>query len=132
MVVMVASCARPSAPGSISPQVAANPNIISRDEMQNPVLLGMDAARAIHYLRPTFFRSSGPQSFVDGSAGLVQLSVDYGPLLPVRQLASFPPLPILYLYEIRYLDANEAENRFGLNANGGPVILLVSQKRQQR
>jgi hypothetical protein len=32
------------------------------------------------------------------------------------------------LYEIRYLDVSDAQNRFGLNANGGPVIVLLSNK----
>jgi hypothetical protein len=28
--------------------------------------------------------------------------------------------------EVRFLNAEQAQGRFGLNANGGPVIVLVS------
>ena len=84
----------------------------------------MDSERAIRYLRPGFFRTTGPQSGIDASAGRVQFSLDFGP----PQLGSFPALPLFSLLEIRYLDANDAQNRFGINANGGPVIVLVSHK----
>jgi len=85
----------------------------------------MDALKAIRYLRPTFFRPSGPQSFSNTTAGLVQFSMDFGPLRPVSELAT---LRTDLLYEIRYLDVSDAQTRFGLNANGGPVIVLLSNK----
>lgn len=128
MLVIAASCARPSASTATSPRAATNPNVISREELQDPVILGMDAVRAIRYLRPAFFRTTGPQSFINASAGLVQFSLDFGPVQPADQLASFPSLSLITLFEIRYLDANEAQNRFGINANGGPVIVLLSNK----
>lgn len=128
ILVISASCARPSASTESGPRGSTNPNVISREELQNPVIRGMDAERAIRYLRPTFFRNGGPQSFSNGGAGRVQVSVDFGPVQPTSQLALFPPLALATLFEIRYLDANEAQNRFGINANGGPVIVLVSNK----
>lgn len=128
MLLIAACCARQSPSATTSPRVATNPNVISREELQDPVILGMNAERAIRYLRPAFFRTSGPQSFLNGSAGLVQFSLDFGPLQPIGQLALFPPLALLSLFEIRYLDANEATNRFGINANGGPAIVLLSNK----
>jgi hypothetical protein len=30
------------------------------------------------------------------------------------------------LFEVRYLDIAEATNRFGINANGGPVIVILN------
>jgi hypothetical protein len=30
------------------------------------------------------------------------------------------------LVEVRYLNANDAQNRFGINANGGPVIVVLT------
>ena len=33
--------------------------------------------------------------------------------------------------EVRYLNADQAQNRFGINANAGPVIVLVSNKDAQ-
>ena len=128
LLVIAASCGRPSAAPVTTPRVAPNPNVISREELQDPAILGMDAVRAIRFLRPTFFRASGPQSFINGSAGLVQYSLDFGPLQPASWLAALPPLSLQTLFEIRYLDAADAQNRFGLNANGGPVIVLLSNR----
>ena len=127
-LLITASCAGPAANPDSAPRPATRPWVISNEELQDPVLRSMDTERAIRYLRPTFFRTTGPQSFSNAEAGTVQVSMDFGPLLPTRQLASFPALALATLYEIRYLDANEAATRFGINANGGPVIVLVSNK----
>ena len=32
------------------------------------------------------------------------------------------------IVEVRYLNAEQAQGRFGLNANGGPVIVLLYNK----
>ena len=123
LLLLVSSCARSSPSAEAVPR--GNGSVISKEELQSPVIASMDALMAIRYLRPSFFRTTGPQSFSNGSAGLVQFSMDYGPLRPVGELAS---LRTDLLYEIRYLDASDAQNRFGINANGGPVIVLVSNK----
>lgn len=129
LLVLVASCAHPSSSSPDgSPRRVTNPYVITNEELQDPVLRSMDTERAIRYLRPTFFRSSGPQSFSNDAAGAVQISMDFGPLQPPSQLVQFPALALASLYEIRYLNANDATNRFGINANGGPVIVLVSNK----
>ena len=128
LLVIAASCGPSSASPAPTPRVVTNPNVISREELQDPAIWGMDAVRAIRFLRPTFFRTSGPQSFADRSAGVVQFSFDFGPLQPASELAAFPPLSLRSLFEIRYLDAADAQNRFGVNANGGPVIVLLSNR----
>jgi hypothetical protein len=128
LLMLSVSCAGSSTPSTGTPAPIADRNVISSDELQDPVLRGMDALRVIQYLRPAFFRSSGPQSFVNMSAGLVQFSMDYGPLQPVSHLAALPALSLQTVYEIRYLDLNDAQNRFGIAAQGGPVIVVVSNK----
>lgn len=128
LLLFAASCA-PSAPSASStPTPAASRNVISHEELQDPVLRGMDAARAIRYLRPTFFKESGPQSFGNISAGQLLFSMDYGPAQPIDNLYSLPSLSLRTVYEVRYLDRNDALSRFGVNANGGPVIVIVSNK----
>lgn len=102
-----------------------NPDVITQDELLDPAIVSLDLASAIRRLRPSFFRSSGPQSFSNADAGTVHYSHDFGPLQPISQLAGMNSMSIV---EIRYLNANEAANRFGLNANGGPVIVLLSNK----
>ena len=132
LLVIAASCARnaPSteagAPGAMaSRSLSKNPNLIVEEELRDPVVQSMDALKAIRYLRPAFFRGTGPTSFSNTSAGVVQISHDYGPLQPVGQLQAINTLSIV---QVRYLGINEAQNRFGINANGGPVIVLLSNK----
>jgi hypothetical protein len=129
IMLLSVSCAHsPESATAGTPKAARDKDVISREELQDPVLIGMDALRAIRFLRPSFFRESGPQSFMNSSAGTVQFSMDFGPLLPLSQLAALPGITLQTVYEVRYLDASGAATRFGLNANGGPVIVVVSNK----
>jgi hypothetical protein len=134
LLALSAACASsPSskAGGNVSQSSVAegkkNPDVISQEELLDPAIVSLDLASAIRRLRPGFFRSSGPQSFSNQTAGQVQYSHDFGPLQPISQLNSMNAMSIV---EIRYLNANEAQNRFGINANGGPVIVLLSNKQQ--
>lgn len=104
-------------------RVRKNPDVISQEELRDPTIAGVDAMTAIRQLRPAFFRNRGPQSFTNATAGQVQVSQDYGPLQPVNQLAT---VDTRSLVEVRYLNANDAQNRFGINANGGPVIVVLT------
>jgi hypothetical protein len=122
LLFAAAACAAPPAPGT-SQRLTRNPRVISAQELRDPVIASMDALKAIRRLRPAFFRPSGPQSFVNGDAGQVHYSMDFGPLRPVSELVT---LTTALLVEIRYLDAIDAQNRFGLMANGGPVIVLLN------
>jgi hypothetical protein len=134
LLVISASCARSTSSstrageaGAVAraEQLSKNPNVISQQELLDPAIMSLDLASAIRRLRPSFFRASGPQSFSNASAGSVQYSHDFGPLLPVSQLSTLNAMSIV---EIRYLDVNAAQNRFGINANGGPVIVLLTTK----
>ena len=124
LMLAAVSCASHPDP-ALAPQPPRDPRVISEFELRDPVILTMDALRAIRRLRPGFFRANGPQSFLDGAAGQVHYSMDYGPVRPVSELVT---LTTAMLVEIRFLDANDAQNRFGLNANGGPVIVLLNNK----
>ena len=128
LLLLSTSCARSSTSEPRPAKPVADRNVITNEELQDPVLRGMDALRVIQYLRPAFFRTSGPQSFVNANSGLVQFSMDYGPLQPVSHLSALAPLSLQTVYEIRYLDLNDAQNRFGIAANSGPVIVVVSNK----
>ncbi len=117
-----ASCAAHPSPDTTR-RPSPNPRVISALELRDPAILPLDALRAIRTLRPAFLRPTPPQSFVDRSAGQVHFSMDYGPLRPISELVT---ITTAMLVEIRYLDANDAQNRFGLNASGGPVIVLLN------
>ena len=129
LLVLAASCAKsPSSTATAAPRPSAsrearNPDVISRQELQDPTIAGTDAMTAIRQLRPAFFRTRGPQSFSNATAGLTQISQDFGPLQPVDNLKG---IDTRSLTEVRFLNAVEAQNRFGINANGGPVIVLLT------
>ena len=104
------------------------PDIISHAELMDPAIAAMDALTAIRQLRPSFFRVRGPQTLRSGgdpalAPGQVRISQDYGPLQAVGALGS---IGTRTLVEVRYLNANDATARFGINANGGPVIVVLS------
>ena len=125
-----AACAQSSASTSTeaaaaTPRLRKNPDLIVEQELRDPTIAGTDALTAIRQLRPAFFRNRGPQSFSNATAGQVQISLDYGPLQSVNNLSA---IDTRSLVEVRYLNANDAQSRFGINANGGPVIVAVTTK----
>jgi hypothetical protein len=132
MFVLASACASSQANDnelrSVEAKSKKNPYVITRDELQDPAITSRDALTAIRHLRPNFFTYHGPSTPNDPSAGATQISQDYGPLQPVSALAS---MNTFTLVEVRFLTAEAATGRFGLNANGGPVIVLVSNKDAQ-
>lgn len=128
LLVAGAACAQKTASTStVAPQGATrarkNPDVISKEELTDPTIAGVDAMTAIRQLRPAFFRTRGPMSFQNTTAGQVQVSQDYGPLQSLNALSA---VDTRSLVEVRYLNANDAQNRFGINANGGPVIVVMT------
>ena len=132
LIVLSFACASSQANDNelrvVEPKPKKNPLVITRDELQDPAITSRDALTAIRHLRPNFFVYRGPTTYNDPSAGATQFSQDYGPLRPLKELASMNTFTFV---EVRYLDANAAQNRFGINANAGPVIVLVSNKDAQ-
>ena len=129
LALLTEGCA--SSPGndnelrSVEPKAKKNPSVISREELMDPAITSRDALTAIRHLRPNFFAYRGPTSTSDPTAGNTQISQDYGPLRPLSELAAMNTFTFV---EVRYFTAEQAAGRFGLRANGGPVIVLVSNK----
>jgi hypothetical protein len=136
LMVLSSACASTQAKSSssdnelraVAPKAKKNPYVITREELQDPAITSRDALTAIRHLRPNFFSYRGPATYNDASAGGTQISQDYGPLQPLGELAKMNTFTFV---EVRYLDANQAQNRFGINANSGPVIVLISNKDAQ-
>ena len=82
---------------------------------------------ALRTLRPNFFAYHGPTGSSEAGAGEVMVSSDFGPLQNVQTLKG---MNTMGLVEVRYLKAEEAALRFGLNANAAPVIVLLHNKNQ--
>ena len=112
---------------SVEPKPKKNAYVISKAELEDPAITSRDAMTAIRMLRPNFFTYRGPTSF-QGPSGSTKISYDYGPLQPLSNLATTNTFG---LYEVRFLNAEAATARFGLNADGGAVIVLVSSKDSQ-
>lgn len=133
LLVVAVSCggsSTSSAPGGApSPsRVSRNSNVITEAELQDPVVQSKDLSAALHSLRPNFFAYRGPTGTSAGlGAGQVMVSHDYGPLQSAESLKG---MNVLGLVEVRYLKPDEAALRFGLNANGAPVIVLLHNKNQ--
>lgn len=110
--------------------VARNADVISSQELADPVIAAQDALTAIRQLRPSYFRNRGPITMRSGGnpnnpPGQVQMSQDFGSLHPLSELSG---VAVRTLVEVRYLNTNEAQARFGINANGGPVIVVLTSK----
>jgi len=130
LVAVTASCGGsryPDIPGGAPApsRIERQPYVISAEELADPSIYSRDAYTAIRHLRPSFFTYHGPNSFQQSNTGVIQISSDYGPLQSLRELAKMTTLGML---EVRYLNAEQAQARFGLNANGGPVIVLLYSK----
>ena len=117
----------PDVPGGSSAplRMERSANVISAEELQDPVIQSHDAYTAIRQLRPSFFTYHGPNSFVQSNTGVIHISSVYGPLQEIQELGKMNTFGIV---EVRYLNAEQAQGRFGLNANGGPVIVLLYNK----
>ncbi len=129
LLLFVVSCASQTSAGSPD-RVAKNPDVISAEELRDPAIAGGNAQYAIQQLRPAFFRTRGPTTLRGGgdpatAPGTLKVSQDFGPLQPASALSG---IDVRSLVEIRYLSAVDAQARFGINANGGPVVVLLSTK----
>ena len=134
LLVVTASCSTPAPSTGAEPASAEratrNADVITSEELADPVVAAQDALTAIRQLRPAYFRTRGPMTMrttadPNAAPGQVQMSQDFGPLHPLSELTG---IATRSLVEVRYLNANEAQARFGINANGGPVIVVLTSK----
>ena len=103
------------------PRPRRNANVITRDELSDPSLSGSTGLEAVRRLRPTFLTNRGAISLRDPNAGVVKVSIDGGTVGPLDDLDRVRTQEIR---SIRYLSASDATQRFGVAANGSPVILV--------
>ena len=104
-----------------TPRPRRNANVITRDELADPSLQGATGLEAVRRLRPTFLASRGAISLGDPSAGAVKVSIDGSSIGPLDDLDRIRTNEIR---SIRYLSASDATQRFGVTADGSPVILV--------
>ena len=125
LLAITLACATKTAPKDGAPVArhTRNSNVISREELQDPAVAANDAMTTIRQLRPAFFMTRGPLSIKNTTAGQLQISQDFGPL---QKSSALSTIDTRSLVEVRYLNATDAQARFGINANGGPVLVLLT------
>lgn len=117
LLLAIVSCA--SAGGGSG---GSNPNVLTATEIARGAASQGTAYDAIKRLRPQFLQTRGsPESTSDPST---LVSVDGGSLTRIDVLHSISATKVR---EIRFLNASEAMERFGLLAKSGPVILVSQQ-----
>jgi hypothetical protein len=103
------------------PRPRRNANVIGRDELADPSLVGVSGLDAVRRLRPTFLTRRGATSLRDPEVGVVKVSIDghsLGPLADLEQIRTNE------IRSIVYLSASDATQRFGVASNGSPVIVV--------
>lgn len=105
---------------SVAP--SRNLNMITREELSDPTLVGNDLLQVIRRMRPQYLMTRGTVSKSNAAAGAVQLSLDGGSLQPLSALNN---LRVEEVKEVRYFSASEAAQKFGSTANSGPVIMVT-------
>jgi hypothetical protein len=93
-----------------------NPNLIERPEIEGSTAL--DAYALVQEARPIWFHTRGVVSIHDPSAGVVQVylnGVQFGDVNRLREMQ------LSEIREIRFLDAAEAQQRYGTGHAGGVI-----------
>ncbi|MDB4915596.1 MAG: hypothetical protein JWM95_3240 [Gemmatimonadetes bacterium] len=127
LLVFSAACA--SSTSSATPGTASatpsNPDVITAaDIAADPSIAAGDAYQAVQKLRPRFLMTRGQMSGKNVTAGSVKLSIDGGALVTIDNLSRYAASSIV---ELRYLNANDAAQRFGMAAGSGGVVMLKSK-----
>ena len=123
-LMLAAACAGRSNTAVGTAPAPGNSNVISAEELADPLLATSNLLEAIRRLRPRFLSSHGVSSVSSPSSGLVHVSIDGGPLVAPENLKTFLPANVK---EVRYLSAADAGQVYGVAANGGGVILVRSK-----
>ena len=108
-----------------APAATRSADVITAEELRDPMIVGGDALEAVRRLRPRFLASRYALSVSNPDAGATHVSVDGGALVSLDNLSHLRPNQIS---QIRYLNANDASQRFGTASFSGPVILVTSGK----
>jgi hypothetical protein len=101
-------------------------DLITQEELSQPSVRAQSLLDLIRSTRPHFLNQRGKNSHSDDEAGAVHVSIDNGRILPLQELAN---IHAGTAFEVRYLNASAAMQKFGGAAREGPVILVTTVKR---
>ena len=109
---------------STSPSASRRTDVITEEELRaDPAVATGDALTAVRRLRPAFLATRGTASSSDRTAGQAMVSIDGGPLQTLDNLSRYM---VSVITEIRYLNPNEAAQRYGTASRGGCWITVFA------
>lgn len=114
LVLLLAACAAGPAPQPVN---VVDRNLITAEEMRAAGYT--DAFRAVQSLRPQWLRTRGPTSF-SGPEVIIKVYLDGSLMGGPEQLRQ---ITISSISSIRFLDANEATQRWGLDHVNGAILV---------
>ena len=109
-----------AAPGTAQAQKKSR-DVITQEEIDKSGQKDQDLIAAIRSLRPHFFEAPrGVRSFGGGAINPVVVYVD-----GIRQtgLDALQTLMAKDVREVRYLDPSRSQSEYGINANGGAIVV---------
>ena len=99
-----------------------DPNLITADEIAR--VTATNAYDAVQMLRPSFLRQRGVPSTTSGMPDLAIVYLDGMKMGDVGQLQRIPTVGIV---SIRYINAIEANQRYGRGHEGGAILVDTRQ-----
>jgi hypothetical protein len=117
MASVTAACAHGGAKST-----QRDPNLITQDEIAR--ITATNAYDAVQMLRPSFLRQRGVPSTTSGMPDLAIVYLDGMKMGDVGQLQRIPTVGIV---SIRYINAIEANQRYGRGHEGGAILVDTRQ-----
>lgn len=112
-----------------APQLQAQKRVrelIKREEIMASPQRESDLYAAIQALRPHFFeKPKGTRSITGMSKPIADIVVYFGPLKQPG-LEALHNVMAYDVEEVRFLDAYLSESRYGVNANGGAIVVKIN------
>lgn len=113
LLAAVAACGH-----SATKRQQRDPNMITQDEIGR--ISAANAYDAVQMLRPSFLRARGVPSAASGMPDVAIVYLDGMKMGDIHQLQRIPSLGIV---TIRYVNAIEANQRFGRGHEGGAILV---------
>lgn len=117
LLVVAAGC-----PHASTTRQKRDPNLITQDEIER--VTATNAYDAVQMLRPSFLRARGVPSSVTGMSDLAIVYLDGMKMGDVGQLQRIPTVGIV---SIRYINAIDANQRYGRGHEGGAILVDTRQ-----
>jgi hypothetical protein len=117
LLVVVAACTHAG-----TTRQKRDPNLITQDEIER--VTATNAYEAVQMLRPSFLRTRGITSPVTGMPELAMVYLDGMKMGDIGQLQRIPTVGII---SIRYINAIDANQRYGRGHEGGAILVDTRQ-----